>query len=162
MFAAAVALSGLMGAAPSALGQETGTFTKFINFTYDYTTIELGDFEAFGGPINGTLTVLESSGGPFAAGESSLLSCLVYGKRGDEGVSLEAPCTITGPSGDRWFMTATRDAGDVAAGGGGQGVWTILGGTGAFAGVTGSCPYTAEYLDDTWLVNSADCEWSKE
>ena len=162
MFAVAFALSGLVGAAPAALGQETGAFTYFISFNYDYTSVELGEFTAVGGPVAGTITILESSGEPFVEGENGLIACLVYGKRHDERVDLEAPCTITVTSEDKWFMILLRDVGGITLGVAVEGRADILGGTGTYAGVTGSCTYTTEYLDDTWLVTSADCEWSKE
>ena len=44
---------------------------------------------------------------------------------------------------------------------GGSGSQEIEGGTGKYAGVTGSCPYTTSYLPDGWLVSRRSCEWRK-
>ena len=51
-----------------------------------------------GGAVAGTLTVLESSGGPFVEGEHSLVRCVVYARSSAVGMGLEAPCTLTDAS----------------------------------------------------------------
>ena len=160
--AAALVGSVLLGAAVPALAQESGTVTYLSSYVRDYTTIELGDFEAFGGPLRGTTTILNSSGGPFVEGENSLITCLVYGKRTAAGVELESACESTDSSGDLWFTLAIRGAGDVEVGGGGLGRRELLGGTGKYAGVTGSCTYTTHYLGNDRTVTVTTCDWSMQ
>ena len=87
--------------------------------------------------------------------------CAVYVKKSDAGMDLEAPCALTGASGDKTFQLAKRSAGDTAAGGGGDGLLQIVGGSGKFAGITGSCTYTVDYLADNRGVSIATCEWQK-
>ena len=89
------------------------------------------------GTREGTVITLASSGEPFTQGDHSLITCLFYAKSTAEGVSLEAPCTTTDGSGDRWFTLSHRSVGDIATGGGGR--WQLMGGTGKYAGVTGNC-----------------------
>ena len=139
----------------------SGSFGFINSFVRDYTTLEHAGRVITGGPLHGTFTVIESSGGPFVAGESGLTTCLVYAKKSDAGLDLEAPCTNTDPSGDKWFMLSARKAGDIEAGGGGKGRRELLGGTGKYAGVTGSCTYTASYLAENRHVSTAACEWRK-
>jgi hypothetical protein len=58
-------------------------------------------------------------------------------------------------------MMATRNAGDVSAGGGGKGTQQILGGTGKYDGMTGSCDYMVNYLPENFGVTQANCRWQK-
>ena len=37
----------------------------------------------------------------------------------------------------------------------------MLGGTGRFEGVTGSCSYEADYLTNDLFVTRADCTWQR-
>ena len=115
--------------------------------------------------MNGTRTIIEtiieSSGGPFAAGAHSVSECLVFSRSADGGISLEAPCTDTDVSGDIMYTHAVRKQGDVTVGGGGEGVWELLGGTGAYRNITGSCSYDTEYIEGGFVVVLADCAWSR-
>lgn len=154
----AVALT--MVVAQAAWADESGTFRSLRSYHYDYLTIDHGAQTFTGGVITGTGTVIESSGGPFTEGTNRYSECLVFSSRSEGSLSLEAPCVDTDASGDILYSRAVREQGDVAAGGGGAGVWELLGGTGKYAGVTGTCSYATEYLEGV-LVTIADCTWSK-
>ena len=65
---------------------------------------------------------------------------------------MQAPCVDTDTSGDILYSRAVRGEGDVSAGGGGPGVWELLGGTGKYAGVTGTCSYETEYLESVLVT----------
>lgn len=157
--AAFIAASAVVWTAPAAMADESGSFELLNSFTYDYTVLEHAGGIITGGPLDGTATVIEGGGGPFADGANYRLTCVVYGKSSDAGLDLEAPCTHTDGEGDKWFAVATRRTGDTEVGGGGQGVRRILGGTGKYAGVTGVCPYTTNYMPDGWAVSRAASEW---
>ncbi len=83
------------------------------------------------------------------------------GVKHSEGVNLEAPCTTTDGSGDRWYTLSNRSDGDTAAGGGGDGRWQLMGGTGKYAGVTGTCTYDTSYLTQERVVTEAKCAWER-
>lgn len=159
--AAFIAASAVTWSAGAATAGESGSFELLNSFVHDYTVLEHAGETITGGPLQGTATVIESSGGPFADGANYRLTCVVYGKRSDAGLDLEAPCTHTDSEGDEWHVVAIRRAGDTEVGGGGQGIRRILGGTGKYAGVTGNCPYTTSYMPDNWAVSTAVCEWKK-
>ena len=147
--------------AQAAMADESGTFRSLRSYHHDYTTIDHGGRTFTGGMITGTGTVIESSGGPFMEGSNRYSECLVFSSSVDGSLSLlEAPCADTDASGDILYSRAVRKEGEVVAGGGGPGVWELLGGTGKYAGVTGTCSYETEYLEDV-LVTIADCTWSK-
>ena len=156
-----IAASAVTWSADAATAGESGSFTLLNSFVRDYTVLEHAGGTVTGGPLQGTATVIGSGSGPFADGAHYRLSCVVYAKRSDAGLDLEAPCTHTDSEGDQWYVVAIRRVGDTEVGGGGQGMRRILGGTGKYAGVTGKCPYTTSYMPDDWAVSTAVCKWQK-
>ena len=157
---AVLAATTMMMAAQAAMADDSGTFRSLRSYHYDYLTIDHDERTFTGGVITGTGTVIESSGGPFMEGTNRYSECLVFSIRSEGSLSLQAPCVDTDASGDILYSRAVRGEGDVSAGGGGPGVWELLGGTGKYAGVTGTCSYETEYLESV-LVTIADCTWSK-
>ena len=160
----AVALAtvfGLLGAAPTLAADEGGTFSVIRSYVRDHATLEHAEGTISTGTLEGTVTTHASSGEPFTQGEHSLIRCVFYAKSTAEGVSLEAPCTTTDESGDRWYTLSRRSAGDIAAGGGGEGRWILMGGTGKYAGVTGTCTYDTSYLTQDRVVTVGTCAWER-
>src|SRR5690242_2841567 len=80
---------------------ESGTVEWITSFTSHYVTFEHGDETIIGGPIEGTQTVIASSGGPFLVGDSSVFQCLVFVKKTAEGINNESPCTLTSSADDK-------------------------------------------------------------
>jgi len=159
---ATLALAGVvvLGAVATATA-ETGTFRLIQVEIHDYTSFELADQTITGGALEGTSTIIESSGGPFVAGENSRSTCMVYAKRSEAGLELESSCVTTNAEGEKLFLLAQRTLGDVEVGRGGEGRLQLLGGSGKFVGVTGSCSYESKYLPDNWIVTTAECEWER-
>jgi len=157
--AAVVVAVGTLCATQVAIGAESGTYQSVNSFVYDFTRFDFANQTIISGPLHGANTITKSSGDPFVVGESAVIVCVVYGKKSDAGMDLEAPCTSTDASGDKWFSLSKRNVGDTDSGGGGDGRSQILGGTGKYAGITGSCTYTADYLSDNRLVAVNTCEW---
>ena len=158
-----VALAGIavLSLAATAVA-ETGTFRMILAGQHDYTTFGFVDQTITGGAIEGTSTIIESSGDPFVVDEHGRVTCMVYAKQDEAGLELEAPCFTTNAAGEKLFSLAQRTLGDVGgAGQGGEGRWQLLGGSGKFADVTGSCSYEIEYLADNWLVAMPECEWER-
>ena len=89
------------------------------------------------------------------------MTCMIYSKRSEVGLELEGPCVMTNAAGEKLFTLSKRTLGGIGAGQGGEGRWQLLGGTGKFAGITGSCSYETEYLEDDWLVTVGECEWER-
>ena len=160
--AAAFAAMAIPSAADTAMADESGSFSALASLVSDYTMVEHpGETTIFGGALAGTNTVLQSSGGPFAVGEHSHVTCVVHGKRSAEGLELEAPCTSTTPAGDKFYSVSRRSTGGVEQGVGGAGRLELLGGTGKFAGVTGACTYRTDYLAEGRVVTMSDCKWRR-
>lgn len=151
----------MMVAAQAAIAEESGSYRSLRSFHHDYITIDHGGQTFTGGMLRGTRTIIQSSGGPFVEGANSYTQCLVFSTSSEDSISLDAPCIDTDTSEDVMYMRAVRNEGTVGAGGGGEGVWELLGGTGKYAGISGSCTYTTEYLEGGVAVVQADCAWSK-
>ena len=144
--AALVVAAGMSCGAQIAVADESGSFTAIASMIRNYTTIEHAGGTIIGGVSEGTYTVLESSGGPFVAGEHSQVTCVIHGKRSAAGIDLVSPCTSTTAAGDKSYLVSKRSAGDVEEGGGGIGRLELVGGTGIYAGVTGTCTYKTNRL----------------
>ena len=154
-----VAAAGIVFGAPTAVAEESGGFRVLVSLVRDYTTMDHAGGKVTGGAAMGTATVIRSSGEPFAEGTHGLATCVVLVRTSDAGLDVESPCTITDTSGDSWFIQSRRTAGDMNEGGGGR--FELLGGTGKYAGVSGSCPYDIEYLPGDHLVAISDCNWRR-
>ena len=140
---------------------KSGSFTAILSAVTDFAAVELLDSVVRVGTLNGTVTIIESSGGPFEAGSSSTLSSAVYVRKSAKGIDLEASGVITDTAGDRWYNIARRSAGDQSVGGGGAGHQEIPGGTGKYEGITGSCEYYVDYLPENKLVTRSTCQWQR-
>ena len=141
---------------------KSGTYEFVLSAVTDFTVVKQLDHVVRAGTLDGTVTIIESSGCPFEAGSSGTLSGLLYLKKSAAGIDLESPGAITDSSGDTWYAVARRSAGDQAVGGGGAGRQEIAGGTGKYEGITGTCEYIVDYLPDNKIVTRSTCQWQRD
>ena len=141
---------------------KSGTYEFVLSAVTDFTVVKQLDHVVRAGTLDGTVTIIKSSGGPFEAGSSGTLSGLLYLKKSAAGIDLESPGASTDSSGDTWYAVARRSAGDQAVGGGGAGRQEIAGGTGKYEGITGTCEYIVDYLPDNKLVTRSTCQWQRD
>lgn len=139
----------------------SGSFKAILSAATDFAAVEIMGTVVRVGTLNGTVTITESSGGPFELNSSSTLLSAVYAKKSAMGIDLEASGVITDSAGDQWYNIARRSAGDQSVGGGGAGRQEIPGGTGKYEGITGSCEYYVDYLPGNKLVTSSTCQWER-
>ena len=156
-----IAAAGFAFGARNAVAEERGGFGMLMSVVRDYTTIDHAGAQITGGSAAGTITVTRSSGGAFDEGATHLATCVVYARISEAAADLQAACTISDTSGDSWFVLAKRDTGDIEEGGGGPGRWELVGGTGKYAGLSGTCTYETEYLPGGFSVSLADCTWQR-
>ena len=140
---------------------KSGTYEIVTSGIADLKTVEFLDHSISAGSTEGTSTIVRSSGGPFIIGESSTYSGVIYAKKSTAGIDLEGPGITTDSAGDKWFWVARRKIGDQKAGGGGAGRQEIVGGTGKYEGITGSCEYKIDYLADKRIVTQTSCKWER-
>ena len=159
----AFATSLLLAAAAGASAQDSGEFRYVFGGQRDYTTIEHPDKTVTVGEIHGLWVVTEGDeSGPFV--DEAILhgGCAVQVTTPAGGAAgIAADCTLEDEEHDALYLVGTRRGGDVATGGGGDGVFTLSAGTGKFEGIGGVCPYTVHYMEDDDLVVFARCEWTK-
>ncbi len=143
-----------------AAAQNEGAFRFSFAGEREFTTVEHPGESVTAGSIHGLWVVTDASdSGPFH--EESILhgTCAVTITTTDAGPDIEATCLLEDDEDDELRFVARRDTGDTTVGGGGQGAFTLRGGTGKFAGTRGRCPYTVHYLDDGEVVVRGRCEW---
>ncbi len=162
MAAAAFAMSMPFALQGAAAAQEAGSYRSAHSYVRDYVTIDHAGLAFTGGTLVGTSTVLESSGPPFAKGETRVGRCVVFARSSRDGaVDLESPCMLSDGAGDEIYLLARRQAGDMAEGGGGAGRFEIMGGTGKYADVSGECDYVTRYLPAGHVEVSSECTWRR-
>ena len=140
---------------------KSGSFEIVLSAVTNFAAVEQLDHVVRAGTLDGTVTIIESTGGPFEAQSSGTISGLVYLKKSANGIDLESPGVFTDSSGDKWYAVARRSVGDQAVGGGGGGRQEITGGTGKYTGIAGSCEYVVDYLPDNKLVTRSTCHWQR-
>lgn len=154
-----ILVAGAVGMSAAVAGDE-GTVRFLRTYVQDYTTIDHAGAQVTGGSLKGVVTVIDASDGPFTPGEHFPVTCVVTSKSAGQDFKLEAPCSAEDAAGDQWYTMSRRDSGDIESGG--AGTLELAGGTGAFAGVTGSCTYDVSYLDGGWVAMIADCTWRRQ
>ena len=152
---------GLLGATLAAPDEHD--FEFHLRGSKDYTTVEAPGRTTTLGGLHGTLMLVPAGGPPLAWGEILYGTCAV-----SIAVTEESPPEIRGDCDfhDRerhhLYAVAERARGDAEVGGGGEGLWRFIGGTGKFRNVVGECPYTIEYFEDDELVASGRCRIAED
>ena len=141
---------------------KSGSFEYVLSAVTDFVAVEQLDHVVRAGTLDGTVTIIKSSGGPFEEGSSGTLAGILYLKKSPSGIDLESPGVITDSSGDKWYAVARRSAGDQAVGGGGSGRQEIAGGTGKYESINGICEYVVDYLPENKIVSRSTCQWQKD
>jgi hypothetical protein len=145
--------------APALSQAESGTSEFIGSFVTNYTKAEFeGTTYTAGGSV-GTLTVTHSSGAPFVDGSSGAIDCAVAAKQSTAGLDLEANCVVTFSPQDKMLWVSKRKSGSVTVGSPGEGVTTIVGGTGRFSNIQGDCTYKINPVGGNRLVTVAQCKW---
>jgi len=148
-----------MISATSWANADSGSADLVNTFATTYSRMELPGQSITGGSIHGAGSVVKASGVLFREGDNFVTECIVYAKKSDAGLDLEAPCMHTDTAGDKLYYVARRKSGDMNAGGPGQ--QELVGGTGRFSGIRGSCTFKTEYVSATQAVSHQSCQWQR-
>ena len=152
--AATLAAAGaLLCTAQHAVAGESGNFTSIVVMTSSVATLQQSGETIFAGPSHGAGVITESSGDPFAVDGLLEMNCLLYGKISASGVSLEAPCTARAATNDELYLRSKRT--------GETGRTEMLGGTGIYEGLAGSCNYEVASVSPKVNVTTAKCTWTR-
>lgn len=145
--------AGMLCAAQHAVAGESGSFTAITVLTSSYATLQQSGETVFAGPSEGASVITESSGDPFAVGSHIEKSCLTYGRISASAASLEAPCTARASTNDELYLISKRT--------GTTGRSALLGGTGQYEGIAGSCEYEVARVSPKVNVTTARCTWNR-
>lgn len=141
-----------MTSATTVLAQEaeSGGAAKIVisaDMLHEFIDFPFMDGRVVGGRTAGGYTVSGGGSGMLSNGEVGSIECLVNSLPVSGQIALISPCTMTASNGDMMFLVAARNAGTIGAGGGGLGVFDIVGGTGVFEGISGQGVYQTGYSD---------------
>ena len=160
----ALLASTLVLGATAVKAEEKGTFTSIVVGNYDYVSVNQGDLAVTGGNIKGSQTIIASNGGPFTMNSNFVITCSVSSQKTADSFELEAPCNaveVTDGSRDELYVTYQRSEGNVSTGNQAKGQMRILGGTGKYEDVNGTCNYNTEYISDDMLTAVSECAWKR-
>ena len=106
-------------------------------------------------------TVIKSDNNLFKVGENSFVEVIANIQKSSEGMDLQSFNTSVSSknSDDKIFSENVRKAGDVKKGG--AGTSKIVGGTGKYLGMTGSCEYTVNYFPKNKTTTIQNCSFKK-
>ena len=106
-------------------------------------------------------TVIKSNSDLFKVGDNSFVEILANIKKSPAGMDLQSYNTSVSSknSDDKIFSENVRKAGDVKKGG--AGTSKIIGGTGKYSGMTGSCEYTVNYFPKNKTTTIQNCSFKK-
>lgn len=152
-------LFGLAAAAPLS-AQEPEAMSFVLIGKRDYTTIQHPGKVVIAGSLHGVLRVTDApEGNAIPAGATLHGTCAIFISRSEAELDAHSECAFEDEDGDETFTTSWREAGTAEVGGGGDGGFEWVGGTGKYEGIEsqGPCPYTVTYLDDDDVVIVSDC-----
>ncbi len=126
----------------------------------DYTTIQHPGKVVIAGSLHGILRVTAApEDNAIPAGATLHGTCAIFISRSEAELDIHSECTFEDGDGDEVYTTAWRQEGDAEVGGGGDGGFEWVGGTGKYEGMEsqGQCPYTVNYLEDDDVIIVSDC-----
>ena len=97
----------------------------------------------------------------FKVGENAFFEGIANIQKSSKGMDLQSfnTSTLSTNSDDKIFSENIRKAGDVKKGG--AGTSKTVGGTGKYAGITGECEYTVNYLPKNKASTIFECSYTK-
>lgn len=140
--------------------QEPEAMSFVLIGTRDYTTIQHPGRVVIAGSLHGILRVTDAPEGNLpAAGATLHGTCAIFISRSEAELDIHSDCAFEDEDGDTLFSSASRQEGDAEVGGGGDGTFEFVAGTGKYEGLEsqGQCPYTVTYLEDDDVIIVSDC-----
>ena len=131
-----------------------GTYKSHASLKSDFQTMDWNGGKVTVGSLKGVMKVYGSNTAKMPNGDK-IQNCLMRVVRMSGGTDIITNCGVTDKDGDTLYSISERKQGDINTGG--KGKTTFIGGTGKYAGASGSCEYGASYLPDNWLSVDSDC-----
>jgi len=131
-----------------------GTYKSHASLKTDFQTMDWNGGKVTVGSLKGIIKIYGSTSAKMPNGDR-IQSCLLRVVKMSGGTDIITNCGVTDKDGDVLYSISERKQGDINTGG--RGKTTYIGGTGKYAGASGSCEYGASYLPDNWLSVDSDC-----
>lgn len=154
------AVAALLAAGHAGAGNEpaSGSFRLFAHFERDRAVIEQNGVTISAGSSHGIAVVFDGTAEPLRSGVFDADTVFLSRREGDR-LSLEGYSLRRDADGDEWYSRLKRVSGTQEQGTRGEGRYELLGGTGKYRGLTGSCTYGVSNLSGDAGVTLAECEW---
>jgi hypothetical protein len=152
--------AGLLSLVPASGHAQNGKVELVLSAVSTVHAVQMDETTVTARGGNGTVTVVRSSGAPFAEGASATVQFASFSRKTPSGFELEADGVATFPSGDTMLLVFKRQSGDLSPGTSGEGALHLAGESGRLAGVNGECKYKVENLPANWNVTIAKCDWT--
>ena len=140
---------------------ESGQWTRSTVCDYQKSTINSNNKTIASLVFHCVSTIIQTDNDLFPLYSNSFDESIASMVKSDAGIELQAYNTATSASNvsDKVFSELSRKIGDVKKGG--EGNSTIVGGTGKYQGMTGSCAYTIKYHPKNRTSMIATCKYNK-
>ena len=140
---------------------ESGKYTASAVCDYNKSEIDSNNKTIISMYFYCISTVIKSNSDLFKVGENAFFEGIANIQKSSKGMDLQSFNTSVSSknSDDKIFSENVRKAGDVKKGG--AGTSKIVGGTGKYLGMTGSCEYTVNYFPKNKTTTIQNCSFKK-
>ena len=140
---------------------ESGKYTASAVCDYNKSEIDSNNKTIISMYFYCISTVIKSNSDLFKVGENAFFEGIANIQKSSKGMDLQSfnTSTLSTNSDDKIFSENIRRAGDIKKGG--AGISKTVGGTGKYAGITGECEYTVNYLPKNKASTIFECSYTK-
>lgn len=156
----AAAVAALLTAGPVIAKDEpaAGSFRLLVQFELAQTTVVQNGVSISAGTGPGTAVVFDGTAEPFRFGVFDVMTVSLTRREGDK-LSTEGHSVRKDADGDEWYSRFERAKGMPGQGAQSIGRYELLGGTGKYRGLNGSCAYEVSNLSGNRGVTLGTCKW---
>ena len=140
-------------------GPAGGSFRIMAHFDTAQTAVEQGGVSISSGASKGIVVVFDGTAEPFRFRVFDSMTVLLT-KRAEDSLSVEGYSVRKDADGDEWYSRLKRVRG--AQQQGTEGRYELVGGTGKYSGLTGTCAYGVSNISRDRGVTMGSCTWRIE
>ncbi len=152
----AAVIVAVLAAGPAGAKDEPadGSFRIMAHFDTAQTAVEQGRVSISSGASKGIVVVFDGTAEPFRFGVFDSTTVLLT-KQAEDSLSVEGYSVRKDADGDEWYSRLKRVTGA-------EGRYELVGGTGKYRGLTGSCAYGVSNISRDRGVTMGGCTWRIE
>ena len=142
------------GSAGAKDGPAGGSFRIMAHFDTAQTAVEQGGVSISSGASKGIVVVFDGTAEPFRFRVFDSMTVLLT-KQAEDSLSIEGYSVRKDADGDEWYSRLKRVTGA-------EGRYELVGGTGKYRGLTGTCSYGVSNISRDRGVTMGGCTWRIE